>query len=117
MPIGTDGWQGYRRLSRLGYDHRPSSQRRSPAGDWLPRAHRSISNLKAWLHGTHRDVSREHPQVYLGEFVFRHNRRRTPMAALQTLLVLCAQQPRPTARPSSTRRDRLTEPTGYAGGP
>ena len=33
--------------------------------------HRSISNLKAWLHGTHRDVSREHLQVYLDEFV-RH---------------------------------------------
>ena len=87
--VHTDGWQAYRRLSRLGYDHRRSSQRQSPAGDWLlPRAHRSLSNLKAWLHGTHRDVSREHLQVYLDEFVFRHNRRRTPMAAFQTLLGL-----------------------------
>jgi hypothetical protein len=87
--VHSDGWQGYRRLSRLGYDHRRSSQRRSPTGEWLlPRAHRSISNLKAWLHGTHRDVSRDHLQVYLDEFVFRHNRRRTPMAAFQTLLGL-----------------------------
>ena len=29
-------------------------------------------------------------QVYLDEFVFRHNRRRTPMAAFQTLLGLGA---------------------------
>jgi hypothetical protein len=29
-----------------------------------------VSNLKAWLHGTHRDVSREHLPVYLDEFVF-----------------------------------------------
>ena len=29
---------------------------------------------------------------YLDEFVFRHNRRRTPMAAFQTLLGLGAQQ-------------------------
>jgi len=37
----------------------------------LPRVHRSISNLKAWMHGTHRRVSPEHMQVYLDEFV-RH---------------------------------------------
>jgi ISXO2-like transposase domain/Transposase zinc-ribbon domain len=73
--VHSDGWQGYRRLGRLGYDHRRSSQRRSPAGEWLlPRAHRSISNLKAWLHGTHRDVSPQHLKVYLDEFVSRHNR-------------------------------------------
>jgi len=52
-----------------------------------------MSDLKAWLHGTHRDVSREHLHVYLEEFVFRHNRRRTPMAAFQTLLGLGAQRP------------------------
>jgi hypothetical protein len=33
-------------------------------------------------------VSRDHLQVYLDEFVFRHNRRQTPMAAFQTLLGL-----------------------------
>jgi transposase-like protein len=87
--VHTDGWQGYRHLRLLGYDHRRASQRQSPAGEWLlPRVHRAISNLKAWLHGTHRGVSREHLQVYLDEFVFRHNRRRTPMAAFQTLLGL-----------------------------
>ena len=52
--------------------------------------HRAISNLKAWMHGTHRGVSKEHLPVYLDEFVFRHNRRGTPMAAFQTLLGLGA---------------------------
>ena len=40
--------------------------------------------------GTHRGVSKEHLPVYLDEYVFRHNRRRTPMAAFQTLLGLGA---------------------------
>lgn len=48
------------------------------------------SKLKTWLQGTHRDVSAEHLQSYLDEFVFPHSRRRTPMAAFQTLLGLGA---------------------------
>lgn len=54
----------------------------------MPRTHRSISNLKAWITGTHRMISAQHAQTYLDEFVFRYNRRRTPMAAFQTLLGL-----------------------------
>ena len=90
--VHTDAWQGYRPLGRLGFDRRPRSQRAGGPGaePYLPRAHRAISNLKAWLHGTHRGVSPEHLQVHLDEFTFRHNRRRTPMAAFQTLLGLGA---------------------------
>jgi len=84
--VHTDGWKSYTRLTRLGYKHRPRSQRAATPGDEpLPRAHRAVSNFKAWMHGTHRDVSREHLPVYLDEYVFRHNRRATPMAAFQTL--------------------------------
>ncbi len=54
--------------------------------------HRVISNLKSWLQGTHRGVSGEHLQIYLDEYTFRFNRRRTPMAAFQTLLGLQSQQ-------------------------
>ena len=92
----TDGWQGYKRLARLGYDHQPRSQRAHALLDGdpdeiLPRVHRVISHLKTWLQGTHRGVSKEHLQVYLDEYVFRFNRRRTPMAAFQTLLGLGGQ--------------------------
>ena len=69
----------------------------------LSSAHRAISNLKAWLHGTRRDVSRSHLQVYLDEYTFRHNRRRTPMAAFQMLLPLSALH-QPTTYHQITRR-------------
>ncbi len=91
--VHTDGWQAYQRIAKLGYQHRPLVARTAAPGEQLlPRAHRAVSNLKAWMHGTHRGVSDEHLAVYLDEFVFRHNRRRTPMAAFQTLLGLGAQQ-------------------------
>jgi hypothetical protein len=55
---------------------------------WFPHINRVFSNLKTWLRGTHHGVDPKHLQAYLGEFVFRYNRRRTPMAAFQTLLGL-----------------------------
>lgn len=39
---------------------------------------RAIGNLQQWLIGTYHGVSKEQLQVYLDEFVFRHNRRRQP---------------------------------------
>jgi len=82
--VKTDAWQGYKRLARLGYDHQPKSQRAGlvlgeDIGEMLPRVHRIISNLKTWLRGTDRGVSERQLQVYLDEFVFRFNRRRTPV--------------------------------------
>jgi transposase-like protein len=90
--VHTDGWPAYGKLAAAGFDHRPRLQRRDhpDAQKLLPRAHRAASNLKTWLQGTHRGVSPEHLPAYLDEFVFRHNRRRTPMAAFQTLLGLGA---------------------------
>jgi transposase-like protein len=89
--VHTDGLNSYAGLGKLGYQHRPRKQTgAAPEDQLLPRAHRAISNLKAWMHGTHRGVSKEHLPVYLDEFVFRHNRRGTPMAAFQTLLGLGA---------------------------
>jgi transposase-like protein/predicted RNA-binding Zn-ribbon protein involved in translation (DUF1610 family) len=103
--VHTDGWTGYLGLSKLGYDHRRRSQLAEPGEQLLPRAHRAVSNLKAWLHGTHRGVGNPHLQVYLDEFVFRHNRRRTPMAAFQTLLGLGALHA-PTTYAEITAGDR-----------
>jgi transposase-like protein len=89
--VHTDGLQSYRALVKHGYDHRRRPQQTAAPGEQLlPRAHRAISNLKAWMHGTHRGVSDEHLPVYLDEYAFRHNRRTSPMAAFQTLLGLGA---------------------------
>jgi hypothetical protein len=83
-----------------GYDHRRRPQDTARPGEQLlPRAHRAISNLKAWIYGTHRGVGDKHLQVYLDEYVFRHNRRLTPMAAFQTLCGLSStHQPTTYAR-------------------
>jgi len=85
----TDGWQGYAPLSRLGYRHRPTTQSRPERAEIiLPRVHRGFGNLKTWLRGTHHGVDNKHLPAYLDEFTFRFNRRRTPMAAFQSLLGL-----------------------------
>jgi hypothetical protein len=99
--VHTDGWKGYYGLAEFGYDYAPFSQGPQGVGEppYLPRAHRAISNLEAWMHGTHRRVSRRHLQAYLDEFVFRHNRRGNPHAAFQTLLGLSTQY-----QPSSYRQ-------------
>jgi len=87
--IATDAWQGYAPLSALGYRHWPRTQGAPHRAEkLLPRVHRVFGNLKAWLVGTHHGVGHAHLQVYLDEFTFRFNRRRTPMAAFQTLLGL-----------------------------
>jgi transposase-like protein len=103
----TDGWQGYAPLRR-GYDHRPAT-----VGDprnasvLLPRVHRTFSNLKTWLRGTHHGVSAKHLPSYVDEFVFRFNRRRTPMAAFQSLLGLSSRHP-----PTTHKMLYAAEPTG-----
>jgi transposase-like protein len=104
----TDGWQGYAPL-RKGYDHRPSTVGDDPrnASRLLPRVHRTFSNLKTWLRGTHHGVSAKHLPHYVDEFVFRFNRRRTPMAAFQSLLGLSTQH-----APTTHKMLYAAEPTG-----
>ena len=104
----TDGWQGYAPL-RHAYDHRPSTVGGDPrnAAKLLPRVHRTFSNLKTWLKGTHHGVGAKHLPHYLDEFVFRFNRRRTPMAAFQSLLGLTTQHP-----PTTYQMLYAAEPTG-----
>ncbi len=73
----------------------------------------SRPTLKTWLRGTHHGVGADHLDHYLDEFVFRHNRRFSPMAGFATLLGLgTILAPTPVARilsplsPSATRRRR-----------
>ena len=84
----TDGFPSYGRLSEYGYQHRILVQGTPEQSTVvLPLVHRVFSNLKAWVQGTfHGAISKKHLQAYLNEFVFRFNRRKTPMAAFQTIL-------------------------------
>lgn len=89
----TDGLKSYTGLEAAGYRHvsriQPSpTALRQGNKSVVPLADRAIGNLQQWLIGTYHGVSKEQLQVYLDEFVFRHNRRKQPMAAFQTLLGL-----------------------------
>jgi transposase-like protein len=91
--IYTDGLKQFTGLPAAGFKHVPRSQPlrgelRKGARSVVPLADHAIGNLQQWLVGTHHGVSRGQLQVYLDEFVFRHNRRQQPMAAFQTLLGL-----------------------------
>jgi transposase-like protein len=96
--IRTDGWVAYNNVTKEGYSHKAYVEdggENAPA--LLPHVHRVFSNLKAWLLGTHHGrVSRQHLQAYLNEYVFRFNRRQTPMAAFQTVLGLADERLGPT---------------------
>ena len=81
--IYTDGWKGYSKTALADYGHALQ-----PADTPAPPIHRAFGNLKTWLNGTHHGVDPKYLQNHLDEFVFRCNRRRTPMAACQTLLGL-----------------------------
>jgi transposase-like protein len=96
--IYTDGLKQFSGLTAAGYEHIVCPQQiRAGSQSVLPCVHRAIGNLQQWLIGTYHGVGRHQLQVYLDEFVFRHNRRRTPMAAFQTLLGLGTAR-RPTVR-------------------
>jgi transposase-like protein len=93
--IYTDGLRQFAGLPVAGFRHVARTQPlrvelRKGAQSVVPLADRAIGNLQQWLVGTHHGVSRAHLQVYLDEFAFRHNRRRKPTAAFQTLLGLGA---------------------------
>src|SRR5215472_7652315 len=91
--IYTDGLKSFAGLTEAGFKHitriQPlRSELRKGVKSAVPLADRAIGNLQQWLIGTYHGVSKGQLQVYLDEFVFRHNRRKTPAAAFQTLLGL-----------------------------
>jgi transposase-like protein len=91
--VYTDGLKSFTGLEEAGFRHVPRSQPSRAdlhrgVKSVVPLADRAIGNLKQWLLGTHHGVGRNQLQAYLDEFVFRHNRRKQPMAAFQTLLGL-----------------------------
>ena len=113
--VFTDGLKSFTRLKEAGYHHMPQSQPlrtdlRKGAKSVVPLADRAIGNLQQWLIGTYHGVSRDQLQVYLDEFVFRHNRRRQPMAAFQTLLGLGTTRKPTHLRPDTGREGPSEEP-------
>jgi transposase-like protein len=86
--IITDEFPSYRGLNRYGYNHIIEED--------LRLAHLMISNLKTWIRGIFHGVSDKHLQAYLNEYTFRFNRRKTPMAAFQTILGLTSKVDWPT---------------------
>ena len=91
--IHTDGLKSFGGIKEAGFNHvartQPlRSELSKGAKSSVPLADRAIGNLQQWLIGTYHGVSKPQLQVYLDEFVFRHNRRKTPAAAFQTLLGL-----------------------------
>jgi transposase-like protein len=85
----TDGWQGYAPLSGMGYRHRPKTQGRPERAEGHPPTR--PSGLRQPEDLAPRDTPRRRDQALqacLDEFTFRFNRRRTPMAAFQSLLSL-----------------------------
>ena len=99
--VYTDGLKSFTGLPEAGFEHLPriqplQTELRKGTKSVVPLADRAIGNLQQWLIGTHHGVSRGQLPVYLNEFVFRHNRRKHPMAAFQTLLGLgAARNPTP----------------------
>ena len=77
--IRTEEWKGYTPAALEGYEHvlikRLSLE---PGEDPTPLVHRIASLLKRWLLGTHHGrVEETHLALYLDEFVFRFNRRKS----------------------------------------
>lgn len=88
--VHTDGWDGYRRLTRSGYVHHRTVQGKGRKSiHILPHIHRVFSNLKAWLQGTHHGrIEPKYLQAYLDEYAFRFNRRFWPGPAFLRALTL-----------------------------
>jgi transposase-like protein len=119
--VYTDGLKSYSGLQEAGYKHVPRIQPtrsalRKGTKSVVPLADRAIGNLQQWLIGTYHGVSKDQLQVYLDEFAFRHNRRKQPMAAFQTLLGLGAARP-PTEYKQIRRAADISAKTGPPGPP
>lgn len=78
--VHTDDWNGYNGVQAAGYSHRVTPIQGDPerAIKFFPHVHLIASLLKRWLGATHQGaVQKKHLEVYLDEYVFRFNRRRS----------------------------------------
>jgi transposase-like protein len=78
--VHTDDWNGYNGVEAAGFRHRVTALQGDAgrAKKFFPHVHLVASLLKRWLIATHQGrVGKEHLQVYLDEYAFRFNRRRS----------------------------------------
>lgn len=74
--VRTDDWDGYNKLSNLGYERQIVRHSADVGDNLLPLANRVAALLKRWLLGTHQGAVRPtHLDYYLDEYTFRFNRR------------------------------------------
>lgn len=74
--VQTDGWEGYNRLSELGYRHEIIRKEAVIGKNVLPKVNRVAALLKRWLLGIYQGrVESSHLDYYLDEYTFRFNRR------------------------------------------
>lgn len=74
--VHTDGWEGYRGLSELGYVHKVVRKDFAIGRNLLPKVNRIAALLKRWLLGTYQGgIHLSHLDYYLDEYTFRFNRR------------------------------------------
>src|SRR5450759_4600566 len=85
----TDGWAPYRKATGDRYTHQRHVAGGPQAAKLLPGVHRVASLAKRWLLGTHQGSADDaHLASYLGEVVFRFNRRRSRSRGLVFYRVL-----------------------------
>jgi len=78
--VHTDDWNGYNGVREAGYLHQVTPVLGDPqrALRYFPHVHLVASLLRRWLGATHQgSVRKRHLQVYLDEYTFRFNRRRS----------------------------------------
>lgn len=75
--LETDGWRAYANLGLNHISHHPRVQGEGKnASEYFPCVHRVISNLKGNLRGTLHGVRPKYLKYYLGEYLYRFNRRK-----------------------------------------
>ena len=86
--LRTDGWGSYRTVAKAGYEHEAIvTGGGKNAFQTFPWLHTFISNMKRMIHGTYHSVAPKHLDNYLGEFVYRANRRWMEPKLFDRLLV------------------------------
>lgn len=89
--VRTDGWQPYRRMEPLGFEHeRISSLQTGTPGRQTPRIQMVFANLRSVMKGVHTQCSPVKLQSFLDLFAFRFNHRDDLATGLQTAVELWA---------------------------